>query len=140
MKMKEKEVSKHFSDLAGMGNLTFPSKLSFAISYNLEKLQKECERIEKERKKLCEQYADKDEDGNPIMEKSVINGTETQTYKMSDENRKTFNDEYNELLDTEVDIEIRTVKSEVIERCEQVERYSIPSVSQLFALSFMLEE
>lgn len=139
MKMKEKEVNKHFSDLAGMGNLTLPSKLSFAISYNLEKLQKESERIENERKKLCEQYADKDEDGKPIMEKSIINGTETQTYKMSDENRKTFDDEYNDLIDTEVDIEIRTVKSEVVERCEQVERYSIPSVSQLFALSFMLE-
>ncbi len=140
MKMKEKEVNRHFSDLAGMGNLTLPSKLSFAISYNLEKLQKESERIENERKKLCEQYADKDEDGKSIMVKSIINGTETQTYKMSDENRKIFDDEYNDLLNTEVDIEIRTVKSEVVERCEQVERYSIPSVSQLFALSFMLEE
>lgn len=140
MKMKEKEVNKHFSDLAGIGNLTLPSKLSFAISYNLEKLQKESERIENERKKLCEQYSDKDDDGKPVMVDSIINGQKTQEYKMSEENRKLFGEEYNELLDTEVDIEIRKVKNEVVERCEQVDRYTIPSVSQLFALSFMLEE
>lgn len=140
MKMKEKEVIKHFQELATLGKLTLPPKLSFAISCNLEKLQRESERIEKERTKLCEQYADKDENGEPIMVDSIINGNKTQEYKMSEENRKLFSEEYGELLDAEVEMELRTVKMEVVERCEKVDRYHIPSVAQLVAMSFMLTE
>lgn len=138
MKMKEREARERFYSLSGLGSLKVPSQLSFAISYNLEKFQREDKRIEKERKKLCDQYADKNEDGTPVMVDSVINGQKIQEYKMSDENRKAFEEEFKELLETEVDIEIRTVKEEVIERCEQIDRYDILSVSQLFALSFML--
>lgn len=138
MKMKEREARERFYSLSGLGGLKVPSQLSFAISYNLEKFQREDKRIEKERKKLCDQYADKNEDGTPVMVDSVINGQKTQEYKMSDENRKAFEEELKELLETEVDIEIRTVKEEVIERCEQIDRYDILSVAQLFTLSFML--
>lgn len=140
MKMKEREVKERFLELQSVESLTLPSKLSFAIAYNLGKFKRESERIEKERKKLCEQYAEKDKNGNPVMANSVINGIKMQEYKMTEENEKLLNEEYNELLDMEVDIEIRTAKQELIERCEEVERYGIPSVSQLSALSFMLEE
>ncbi len=140
MKMKEREVNKHLADLACLGNLTFPSKLSFAISYNIEKLQRESERIEKERKKLCERYADKDDDDNPVMEESIVNGKKMLEYKISEENMKLLTEECEELLDAEADIEIRTVKKDLIERCEQADRYDIPSVSQLHGMAFMLEE
>lgn len=140
MKMKGKEVKERFLDLQSAGNLALPSKLSYAIAYNAEALRKEAERIEKERKKLCEQYSEKDEEGKPVMVNSIINGNKIQEYKMTEENKKLLNEEYNELLDMEVDIEIRTAKQELIERCEEVERYDIPSVSQLSALLFMLEE
>lgn len=140
MKIKEREVKEHFSRLAQVSSLVLPSKLSFAISYNMEKFQREFNRIEKEREKLCERYADKDEDERPIMVNSMVDGTKKQTYKMSEENSKLFAEEYEDMLDTEVDIEIRTVNKEVVERCEDVDRYNIPSVSQLFALSFMLED
>lgn len=140
MKMKEREAREHFNGLSGLGNLTLPSKLGFAITCNLEKLQKESERIEKERKKLCEQFADKDEEGKPVMIDSMINGQKTQEYKMTEENKKLFSEEYEALPDSDVDIEIRTVKSEEIERCEKVERYDIPRIGQLMALSFMLKD
>lgn len=140
MKMRVKEVNSHFFDLVKVKDLILPSKLSFAVSRNLGKLQREVERIEKERKRLCELYADKDKKGEPVMVKSVINGNITQQYKISGENKELFEEEYNELLDAEVDIEIHTVKREVIERCEEVERYDIPSVSQLLAMSFMTED
>ncbi len=140
MKMTLKEVNRHYTELSGLGSLVLPSKLSYALACNLEKLQREAERIENERRKLCEQYADKDKDGEPVMVDSVINGMKTQEYRMSDENRKAFTEEYEALLDTETEICIRMVKREEVERCEQAERYSIPSVRQLMALSFMLEE
>lgn len=140
MKMKLKEVQERLKGLARMGTKTFPSKLSFAVSYNIEKLQKESERIEKERKKLCEQYAEKDDDGNPVMVNSVVNGNTVKEYKMDEDGRKAFGEEYDALLDTEVSVEIRTVKTEVVEQCEKVERYDIPTVAELIAMSFMLKE
>lgn len=82
MKMKLRETQVRLQNLAKLGTKTFPAKLSFAISCNIEKLQKEAEHIEKERKKLCEQYAEKDDDGKPVMVDSVLNGKESKEYKM----------------------------------------------------------
>lgn len=140
MKMKLKEAQVRLQNLAKLGTKTFPAKLSFAISCNIEKLQKEAEHIEKERKKLCEQYADKDDDGKPVMVDSVINGVESKEYKMDASARAAFGEEYDSLLDTEVDVNIRMVKTEVVEQCERAERYDIPTVAELLALAFMLEE
>lgn len=140
MKMKLKEVQVRLKNLANLGAKTFPAKLSFAISCNIEKLQKEAEHIEKERKKLCEQYADKDDDGKPVMVDSVINGVESKEYKMDAAARATFGEEYDSLLDTEIDVNIRMVKTEVVEQCERADRYDIPTVAELLALAFMLEE
>lgn len=140
MKMKLRDVTRHYTELAGLGELVLPSKLSFAVSCNLERLQKEAGRIEKERKKLCERYADRDGDGKPAMADSIIHGVKTQEYQMSKENRQAFSEEYDALLETEVEVGIRTAKMEEVERCEQAERYDIPTVAQLLAMSFMLEE
>lgn len=140
MKMKLKEAQVRLQNLAKLGTKTFPAKLSFAISCNIEKLQKEAEHIEKERKKLCEQYADKDDDGKPVMVDSVINGVESKEYKMDAAARATFGEEYDSLLDTEIDVNIRMVKTEVVEQCERADRYDIPTVAELLALAFMLEE
>lgn len=140
MKMKLKEAQARLQNLAKLGTKTFPAKLSFAISCNIEKLQKEAEHIEKERKKLCERYADKDDNGKPVMVDSVINGVESKEYKIDAAARAAFGEEYDSLLDTEVDVNIRTVKTEVVEQCERADRYDIPTVAELLALAFMLEE
>lgn len=138
--MKLKEINEKANALAKLGQKVFPSKMGYAISYNYEKLEKESERIESERVKLCRQYADKDENGNPIMDKSIIDGKETSSYRMSDESRENFNEEYSTLMDSETEIEFRMLKMDIVERCENVERYDIPTVSELYAMSFMLEE
>ena len=140
MKMTLKEVNRHFAELSGLGKKVFPSRLGFAISCNLESLQAELERAEKMRTKLCEAYAQKDENGKAILTDSVINNKKTQEYSMTDEDRIAFSEEYAQLMDMETDLEIRKAKMEDIERCEKAERYDIPNVAELLALSFMLEE
>lgn len=140
MKMKLKDVNKNLNALARLGGKTFPAKLGFAIACNIEKLQRESEHIEKERKKLCEQYAEKDEEGKAVMVESIINNQKAQEYKMTDENRELFGKEYGDFLETEVEVEIRTVKQEVIGHCETQERYSIPSVAEIVGMGFMVEE
>lgn len=140
MKMKLKEVNERYVALANLGEKVFPSKLSFAVSYNLRKLQKETENIENERRKLCEEYSNKDKDGNPVMLDSIVNGQKTQSYDITGDAKKQMEAEYDELLNEEVDIDIRMVKSEAIEQCENRDRYSIPSVRDIFAMSFMIED
>lgn len=140
MKMKLKEVNEYVLRLSEFGKRVFPSKLSFAISYNMEKLQKEAERGEKERLKLCGQYAEKDKEGKPVMAEIEVEGKMVQSYRLSAQHQREFAEEYRDLLETEVEVDIRKVSQEVLERCESSERYSIPSVADIAALAFMLEE
>lgn len=142
MKMTLSEASKKLIALDALiaKNNKFPSKLRYAICYNMEKLQKESERVEKERKRLCEQFAEKDEKGEVIMVKSIVNGKESQEYKILSENRKLLEKEYSSLLETEVDLEIRTVKADVLDECEKSDRYDIPGVRDMAAMIFMIEE
>lgn len=140
MKMKLSEAQMRVQNLLKMGKKTFPAKLSYSMSRNIEKLQKEVEILEKERKKICEQYCEKDEEGKPVMTKSIVNGRELKEYKFDEVSLKIVNEEYEAMLETEVDIEIKTVKTDVIEQCESAERYTIPTVADLVALSFMLED
>jgi hypothetical protein len=140
MKIKLNEINKKLNGMRMLLTATFPARLSYALAYNIEKFQKETERIEEERIRLCRQYADKDEAGEPIMLDSVLNGAEVKQFSMTGGNRENFEKEYEELMNSEVEIEIRTVKPEVIERCEDAERYTVPSVEQMMIMSFMLEE
>lgn len=140
MKMKLKDAIRYYTGLDGVGELILPSKLSFAVSRNMESLLAEVERAEKERKNLCAHYAEKDADGKPVMTDSMVDGKKIREYKMDPESMKIVNEEYQAMLDTEVDIRISTVDAECIHQCEESERYSIPSARQIAALSFMLEE
>lgn len=140
MKIKLREAVKHAAHLASLSKKVFPSKLSFAISCNTEMLQKEAERAEKERLKICERYAEKDENGKPIMLNNIVNGNKVQEYKINEEGRRALLEEYNDLLETEVEIEIRKVNASILEKCETADRYTIPSVADINAMAFMLEE
>ena len=140
MKMTLNDVKKNVNMLAGLSAMTFPGKLKYAVAYNLERLSREEERIEKQRLELCQTYADKDENDEPIMVKSVVNGRETESFKMSAENEAAFKKEYADLLETEVDISIRTVHPDAVDLCETSERYNVPSVAQIIGMSFMIED
>ncbi len=140
MNMNLRDVIKNRNALEALGKLSLPAKLSFAIKRNLDILQREAVRIEEQRVELCRRYADKGTDGEPLMVESVANNKKVEEFKLSDENMKEFAREYADLLGTEIDADIRTVKMELIEQCETSERYSIPTVEQLAGMDFMIEE
>ena len=56
------------------------------------------EGLDAKRLKFCEGFADKDEDGKPILEKGQ--------FKMTEENTKMFGEEYQKLLKEEKEYEI----------------------------------
>ncbi len=140
MKMKLKEVMDRYEGLSKIGGKTFPSKLSFAISYNLRKLQKEVEGVEKERNKIYEEYARKDENGKMIILDGISDGKKIRYYDFSRENKAQVEKEYSDLLEEEVEVEVRKIKREAIEQCEEKDRYTIPTVSDIFGMSFMTDD
>lgn len=139
MKIKLMEVSEKLRALASVQEKTLPSKLSFALSYNVEKLEQEAKRFEKAAEELRDRYASKDDGGKPIYETFRENGFEYKKAVFTRENERAFTEELEELRNEEVEIEVRKVEQTLIERCEEVERYDIPTPREIKALSFMLQ-
>ena len=138
MKMTLKEANERYLALSKMADHAFPAKLGITIASNIDTLGKEYDRIEQERVKLCKLYAEKDEDNNPKMIDSVVNGRPMKSYDISDQNRELLKKDLEDLTEMEVDVEIRTIEENIIEKCESEPRYSVPTVKEICALSFML--
>jgi len=129
-----KDAMIHFNALNAIVKGTYPVKMSFALSSNYEALENELRKIEKERKRLCEEYADKDDEGNPVI------NAETRVYVMTDENHAAMDKEYDELMEQEIFPAIRTITEADVEKCETDSRYTIPSASDIRELAFMVKE
>ena len=69
---------------------------------------------------------------------SVVSGRPMKSYDISDQNRELLKKDLEELTEMEVDVEIRTIEENIIEKCESEPRYSVPTVKEICALSFML--
>ena len=72
--------------------------------------------------KLCKLYAEKDENGKPKMLESIVNGHPTKNYDISDQNVALLSKDLEDLMETEVDVEIRTVEESIIEKWTKIQR------------------
>lgn len=130
MKITLKNAKVAAAALTGMAAKAFPAKMGYALGVNQEILEKEAKRLEEERVKICERYAEKDSEGKP-----VTNGN---AYLLTD--KEACEKEYQELLDDEVELDIRTVPMELAERCETVDKYDTLTVGEFRILGFMFTE
>lgn len=135
MNMKLGEIRGNLQGLLNIAGKRFPAKVCYAISKNAKKLEKEYKELEEQRVKICESYADKDEDGKIITQEKDGNTM----YVFSDENEKLCNKEYMELLEEEVDIDIRTVDASEMDKCDENERFDIPTPDDYTKMDFMLK-
>lgn len=92
--------------------LATTDKISGGIIFNLNRnsglLKPLLEDIDATRKKIVDQYVDKNKDGKPKFKKqteSQKEAKESEAYSFTDENEKIANDEINELFETELEIE-----------------------------------
>lgn len=138
MKMTLNEWQKNYQGLNSLGKAVFPVKLSFAVRRNMAKLETLMELAEKERLELCRRYADRDEDGAPVLVDSIVNGTLVKEFQIPEKNRQNLLRELEELFDSETEIDIELVPESVIGQCEASERYTVPSMDELQHLSFMI--
>ena len=130
MKMTLIEVSNKLNLLSTLASLKLPYKLSYAIAKNVATFQTEVEIIEKERKKLIEDYAVKDDKGEPVIEDNQ--------YKIKEGKMAEFNAEFTYYMQTEVDIEVFTIPETVLD--SEDSRFDVLTVAQIIALDFMIEK
>ncbi len=110
-----------------------PFQLAYAISKNVQDISKEADIIGQNRIKLIELYADKDENGNPVIKDGE--------YHISDENQGIFQQEYTEFLHTETEV-FKNIEKVDITKFDKLEdqRYDALSAADITALSFMTSE
>lgn len=132
MKIKLGRLRELTGSLYPMQKKTFPVKISYAIMRNIEALEKEFSSFEKQRIELCKTYANKDSDRNPVIKDGA--------YDIPDDVKEEFRKELADLSDEEIDIDIRTVPAEEFEKCEQADRYDIPTGEDFAVLGFMLKD
>lgn len=129
--MKLGEINKATTNLSRIAEKKFPAKVGYAIAKNVELLKKEYQDLEQQRVKLCEMYADKDEEGKPITEdgKFVFQEGEQQKFQM----------EYEELLKEEAALDFHMADAVELEKCDLNERYDVPTAEDYMAMDFMLK-
>ena len=91
--------SEGISSLSKLITQDLPVKSSYWINKQVQKLQKEMDEIEIQRKKLIEKYGEKQKDGTLQVIKKI----------------KELTDEFNKFLETETEIDIQTIKFEYLE-------------------------
>lgn len=131
MKMTLNEVLENHKNLLEISGKKLPVRFSYAVSKNLKKLGDEVRLIQEEQSKLAKEYCEKDEEGKPKQN--------DKGYLIFKDNGKEFMTEYNEYLNTEIEVDVHKIPFAEIERTEE-DRYDILSPAELAGIEFMIEE
>jgi hypothetical protein len=125
--MTNRELQGKVQILSMLSNKQLPVKVSYAIAKNINSINKELKIFDEEKMKILKDYTLKNESGEPKVKDNkfiFIDGKEDEC-----------NEKYNELLDIDVDIEIR--KFNINELLNSNVEFS---PSELMELDFMLTE
>lgn len=135
MEMKLGEIRGRLEGLLRIADKTFPAKVSYAIAKNLKLLESEFKDLEEQRIKICESYANKDEDGKAVTQEKDGNTV----YVFSGDAQEQCNKEYADLLGEEIDLDIHTVEASELDKCDESERFDIPTTADYMAMEFMFK-
>ncbi|MGN0416924.1 hypothetical protein [Anaerostipes faecalis] len=139
MKMKLGEIRGRLEGLLKVAEKTFPAKVNYAVAKNLKMLESEFKELEEQRIKICESYADKDKDGKAKTETVKTNNGETMVYVFSGDAQEQCNKEYADLLGEEIDLDIHTVDVAELDKCDESERFNVPTATDYMAMEFMFK-
>lgn len=129
------QIGTYRAYLERMTRKRLPVKLAFAIGLNADELENYRVKLEEQRLKMAQNYAEKNEDGTPQTKEE--NGKKV--FVFTDENLKAFQGEYAELLTQEVEgINIRKVPEAILEQLDQ-DKYDTLTVGEIRMLQFMIE-
>ena len=128
--MKTGDIRNRYLILTELADKRLPVKLAYAVGRNLQKLTPEVEISEQQRRKLCTEYADRTEDGEPIM----VGGN----YRIAEERSEEFQAQIDDLFNTEVDIDIMTVAPAVLDLMDS-DRYDPLTPAQVMGIDWMIK-
>lgn len=100
MKLSNEKLVNSIGVLNKLTNMELPIKLSYAISKNITKIDRELISYNKEREKLIEKYGEKDEEGN-------LKTKEDDTINILDIDN--FNNDLKEILEIETEVDIHVI-------------------------------
>lgn len=105
MKIKNEVLVNSIGVLSKLTNMELPIKLSYALSKNITKIDRELEVYNKERQKLIEKYGEKDNEGKlKTKEDGTINILDIDS----------FNKDLKEILEIETEVDIHLIDLESI--------------------------
>ena len=106
-----------------------PLKLSFALKLNTDALKGSLNAYNEQRQELIDKHAEKDKDGQPVIKNN--------SYIMKDQ--AAWETDMNELLDMEVEANIKTVDLDTLEKCDLPE-FDTLTVDEIEAIYFMISQ
>ena len=129
--MKVGEIRDCCLVLSQIANKRLPVKLAYAVGRNLTKLSPEYETAETQRTKLCEEYAERGDDGKPVM----VSGN----YQIAADRAEEFQAQINDLFDMDVEVELMKVDTAVLDALD-ADRYDPLTPAQIMAIGWMIED
>lgn len=128
MKLTNRKIVNDAIFLGSLAQKQLPIKISYAISKNISKIEKELEIYNKERQKLIDKYCIKNKNGENLID-------ENNQLKIKDEYLDDWNRDLNELLDINIEIDIHKFKEGDLlnSNCDM-------SPSELMLIDYMVEE
>lgn len=106
MKLSNEKLVNSIGVLSKLTNMELPIKLSYAISKNITKIDRELTTYNKERQKLIEKYGEKDEECNlKTKEDGTINILDIDS----------FNKDLKEILEIETEVDIHLIDLEKVD-------------------------
>ena len=126
MKISNEKILKTINKLVEISQRQLPVKVSYAIAKNITKIENELKVNEKERQKLIDQYALKDEKGE-------IKADDKGQIIFKEDCKEKWDIDIQDLLNIENDIDFHKFK------IEQLEGYSM-TPAELIIIDYMIEE
>lgn len=127
IKITNRQLENKINILRKLSDMKLPVKVSYAIAKNIKEIEKELNIFLEEKMKLIKEYALKDEHGNPKVENNQ--------YIFPSGKEDECNSKYTELLEIEIELNIRKVNAEDLINSD-VEF----TANELLELEFMLNE
>ena len=124
--MQNREIIANLCNLNKFSQDKLPVKLTYAIARNIKMLNAAVETFDEIKKKLLDEYAIKDSEGNIEVDEHDSSIT------VKDGKGEEFSAKVKELLDIDVNINVHMVPFEVVESLNL-------SVTDMFAIDFMLD-
>lgn len=132
MKITNRKLVEHIGLIQQVSQKQLPAKVAYTLAWNTDKIDSALKVYDKTRKKMLEQYAEKDEHGK------LKSGDGGAAVFKDDTTKSAWLEQMEALLDEEADVEIRKIK---LDDLKDADGKPISfSAAEFRAIDFMLDE